>query len=54
MLRGSETIRNSYLMKMPMSERRKILLSEFDSFPGDKLNCGFDEIIRFLDQKIVY
>lgn len=49
----SETLKNSYLMKMPLNERKIILFSEFDSFPGDKKNCSLTEILQFLDQKIV-
>jgi len=49
----SETLRNSYLMKMPLEERKNVLLSEFNSFPGDKNNCSLEEIIKFLDEKIV-
>lgn len=49
----SETLRNSYLMKMPLEERMNVLLSEFDSFPGDKNNCSLEEILKFLNEKIV-
>lgn len=49
----SNIIRDSYLVAMPTIERRNVLLAEFDSFPGDKNNCSFDEIISFLSEKIV-
>ena len=49
----SNTLKNSYLTKMPLNERRNVLLSEFDSFPGDKNSCTLEEILIFLDEKIV-
>lgn len=41
------------MVAMPAIERRNVLLAEFDSFPGDKNNCSFEEIISFLSEKIV-
>lgn len=49
----SDILKNSYLITMTTIERHNCLLDEFDSFPGDKNNCSFDEIIHFLNEKIV-